>query len=377
MTPLHLLHVFPTFDSGGAQMRTVELMARLGRGFRHSVMALEGGTGIAALIPPQVDFRIEPAPPRQGSLRRASSLRGILNRLRPDLLLTYNWGSIDAAIAARLCAGIPFLHAEDGFGADEAHGLKARRVWTRRLVLPGAKAVVVPSRTLEKIALESYALGRARVRYIPNGIDLDRFQPGSSPEARDRFGIPHNAFVVGTVGHLRPEKNLSLLIEAAARTGRPELRLLIAGGGACEPQLRAAAQQAGIADRVVFTGPVADPAPVYAAMDVFALSSATEQMPVALLEAMACGLPAVCTNVGDCAMMLARYDAPFIVPPGDAAALAAALILMLDTAELRREAASTNRRLVEARFSTGAMVDRYRQLYMWAAGRGPSPEVFS
>lgn len=367
-----LMHVFPTFDLGGAQVRTLNLMVGLGRGFRHLVAAADGRAGAAAGVEDGVDFELCEAPPKAGTAETAWGYRRLLLRWKPDLLLTYNWGAIEAAMGALLGTGVPFLHCEDGFGADEAQGLKRRRVWTRRLILRGAAAVVVPSRTLERIALEQYRLPSRTVRYIPNGVDTVRFAPQSNPAAKAALGIPPEAEVVGTVGHLRPEKNLGLLIESFAGLKDRNARLLIAGGGGCLEQLRAAAERQGCQGRVVFAGLLSDPAPAYAAMDVFALSSDTEQMPVALLEAMACGLPAVCTDVGDCGWMLG--DAAVLTPPGDAAALTAALKRLLEDEGLRKRLGAQNRASCERRFSRNDMIESYRKLYLWAAGRGPAPE---
>lgn len=372
--PVTLLHVFPTFDLGGAQVRTLDLMLSLGSGFRHLVAAADGRTGAAANVAGHVDFRLCRAPAKGGTPATALGYRQLLRQLRPDLLLTYNWGAIEAAMGARLLTGIPFVHGEDGFGADEAGGLKQRRIWTRAVVLRGARGVVVPSKTLERIALEEYRLPREKVLYIPNGVDTERFAPRRDEAARAAFGLPADAKVVGTVGHLRPEKNLGLLIESFARLNDRAARLLIAGGGGCLEELRAAAGRHGCAERVIFAGMMSDPAPAYAAMDVFALSSNTEQMPVALLEAMACGLPAVCTDVGDCGWMLGAESGQFVVPAGDAGALTAALARLLASEDLRERTGKANRAACAGRFSRSEMIESYRRLYLWAAGRGPVPE---
>lgn len=374
MSPLRVLHVFSTFAPGGPQVRTVDLMHCLGPSFTHVVAAMDGVTTAAARISGEVQFKLIEAPPAGGTVSRALAARHLLLKTRPELVITYNWGAIEAAMGARLGTGIPLLHAEDGFGADESSGLKPRRVWTRRLVLRGAAGVVVPSRTLERIALEQYRLPRDKVIYIANGVDTERFAPRAGGAAKQALGIDEAVPVIGTVGHLRPEKNLVLLVEAFARLERKDARLLIAGGGPCGLELQAAAGRLGCAGRVVFTGMLADTTAVYEAMDVFALSSDTEQMPVALLEAMASGLPAVCTDVGDCAAMLEAGAPPFIVPAGDAGALAAALDCLLGDAALRSRAGEANRRRAVTAYSRAEMIARYRRLYLETAGRKTAGE---
>jgi glycosyltransferase involved in cell wall biosynthesis len=115
-----------------------------------------------------------------------------------------------------------------------------------------------------------------------------------------------------------------------------------------------------------------DPAPCLAAFDVFALSSASEQMPLALLEAMASGLPAVCTDVGDCREMLGGGGAPAVVPPGDEAAYAAALAALAARAELRAALGAANRARCVERYPADRMVRAYASLYDEALRAGRS-----
>jgi glycosyltransferase involved in cell wall biosynthesis len=370
---MRLLHVFSTFAPGGQQTRTVSLMNALREEFAHVVMAIDGCFDAVKRIAPDVEFRVEP-PPRKGALATPAGLAGTLRRLRPDLLLTYNWGAIEAVLAARLIRACPVIHAEDGFGADEAHRPKRRRAIARRWLLGGVHATVVPSRTLLRIATRWYRLSPSRVRHIPNGVDCDRFQPRRGGEARRLLGIGDGELLLAFVGHLRPEKNLSLLLEAFARARLAGARLVLAGDGPCRRDLERQAAAAGLLDRVRFAGAVPDPRLCYDSADLFVLSSLTEQMPMALLEAMACGLPVVCTDVGDCEEMLPA-GTPQVVPPGDAALLAAALRRMAESPETRASCGEANRRRALELYSQSVMVGRYRGLYQEAvrafAGRGP------
>ena len=362
-----LLHVTSSFEPGGAEVRTADLMGALGAEFRHAVVAFDGRTAVAARVPSEVGLRILPRPTGSGTLATALGFRDLFRTERPNLVLTYNWGAIEAAMGAAL-ASVPFIHAEDGFGSDEAAGLKLRRVWTRRLVLARARRVVVPSRLLESIALERYRVPRGKLLYIPNGIDTRRFQPGPRAEARAALGLADAGFTVGAVGGLRPEKGLDLLLEAFALFlrgpgGSPQARLLLVGAGPCAAQLKRQAAELGISFQVLFTGPVSDTSLYYRAFDVFCLSSLTEQMSLSLLEAMASGVAAVCTDVGDCALMLGGTADAGILPRRDASTLAAAWErLALDPA-LRESTGAANRRRCLELYSSDRMIADYRALY--------------
>ena len=345
MTAPHLLHVFSNFVPTGPELRTVELIGAFGRDFRHSILSMDGRTEAAGRLPPDVDVRILPAPPKAGSLATTRRLRKLLGDEKPDLVLTYGWGAFDTLLAARSLGFRKLIHHEEGFNEDEAEQFKRRRIWARRLVLPGAAAVVVPSLRLQNIAVDLWKLRPERVRLIPNGIRLDCFQPGQTREG-----------VVGTVGSLRAVKNHARLLEAVARV--PDVHLLLVGDGEERPALERRAAEPDLAGRVRFAGYQDSPASFYQAMDVFALSSDSEQMPVALLEAMASGLPVVSTEVGDVRMMLPPEQAPFVGPD-----LAAGIAELARDPGLRKRLGALNRKRVEERYSFEAMCAAYRGMY--------------
>ncbi|MCS7041346.1 MAG: glycosyltransferase [Bryobacteraceae bacterium] len=352
-----ILHVMWGFETGGAEMRLVRLANAMRGRFRHWIAPISGRSSATALFEPGVDWELAEVPRRATPLGFARLIR----RLRPALVQTYNWGAFDAAVGAVL-ARVPLLHTEDGFGADEAAGPKARRVWARRLVLPFAARVAVPSVTLERLALDVYRLPRSKVLRIPNGVDCSRFRPGENMALRRELGIAEDEFVAGTVGHLRPEKNYGFLLRAFAEAAIPSSRLVIAGEGPERARLRALARELGLEGRVLFPG-VVDPAPWYRMFDLFVMSSLTEQMPLALLEAMASGLPALCTDAGDTSGMLASPDLPAIVPPGDLESYVRALRQWASERELRRAAGARNRERAVREYSMAAMVERWRALY--------------
>src|SRR5579863_9956532 len=172
----NLLHVLPGFGVAGIQVRLCHIINSFGSRFRHTIVALDGNTSCLE--------RVEP-----GNLVKVCSYqrvaRNLLSELwsvrlelmagRPDLLLTYNWGSMVWALANRFGPGIPHLHFEDGFGPEEADRQLKRRVITRRFALAKAQRVVVPSQTLTCLARDHWRLSQDRILYIPNGIDTDRF----------------------------------------------------------------------------------------------------------------------------------------------------------------------------------------------------------
>jgi glycosyltransferase involved in cell wall biosynthesis len=280
-------------------------------------------------------------------------LRDAIRACRPDAVLTYNWGTIDGVIAARSLA-LPAIHTEDGFGADEAVAQKLRRVWYRRAVLRHASRVIAPSEQLRCIMRHTWRLPECRVVYIPNGVDVELFRPARGRQAR-------NEIVIGTAANLRPEKRLELLLDVFARVASAmPARLRIAGEGAERAMLEQKAGELSIADRVEFLGHQEDLLQFYHSLDVFALTSSTEQMPLSVLEAMACGLPVVSTNVGDVWNMLAEANRRFVV---GAEKLADALAILAVNEEMRAAVGQSNRERCVCHYPLAGMFEQYRRLY--------------
>jgi glycosyltransferase involved in cell wall biosynthesis len=351
---LRLLHVFTRFDTGGAQVRFVTLAGELAGRLSHAVVALSGDYQAASLVPPHVDIRYLDPPPPAPFHRRLLAYRRLLRREQPDVLLTYNWGCIEVALA-RLGSGAPHLHLEDGFGPDEAARQFRRRVWTRRLALRGSH-VFVPSAQLRALALRDWRIPPPRLHYIPNGVaprrawrtDLDHLHP--------RRGLVRIAWV----GALRPEKN-PLRVLAAFAPLHDCAVLLIIGDGPERDRVRRTVGQMGLSEHVRLLGRRSDARDLMMQCDLLALSIDTEQMPLAVLEAMDAGLPIASVDVGDVRQMVASENLPFVVPVSSAA-LSSALDELVSDPVLRRTVGAANRRRVEQSYRLDDMVRAHGDL---------------
>jgi len=356
-----VLHVFPSFAVGGAQVRFAALANRFKARWRHVVVALDGNGACAERIAGDVPFTFLTAPPTApgGTPRRLWDIRAALRRLQPDVLVTGNWGSIEWAMANLARPNTRHLHTEDGFGSDEAVAQHRRRVLARRWALRGS-TVVLPSTRLMRAALDEWQLPPGQLHLVPNGLDLGRFRPdGRAAE----LAVPGQGPIIGTVAALRPEKALDRLLRACGilRQGGTAFRLVVVGDGPERARLEALTQALGLGGQVLFLGHVARPEETYRAFDIFALSSSTEQMPFSVLEAMASGLPVVATDVGDVAAMLAQDNRPFVTPLEDAALAEALRRLLLDP-PLRLALGVANRGRAVLDFDEEAMFQTYASL---------------
>ena len=373
---VRILHCHSTFNLGGKEARCVRLMNAFGDAAEHVILsAMPDRTGARDAIDRgvKVDFPAD-APSLQGKPGpvRYAKLARYMRRF--DLVLTYNWGSFDAVMARRLLGGPPLIHHEDGFNEDEAVRLNPKRSLYRRLGLPGAFRLVVPSHRLERIARDVWHRPSERIARIPNGIALAAYRKPPVEGAIPGFARERDEIVIGTVAGLRAVKNLPRLVRAFAGMTHKAARLVIVGEGPESEAIAAEARATGVASRLLMPGFLARPADWIGHFDIFALSSDSEQQPISLIEAMAAGLPAVATDVGDVASMVADDNRPLIVDPADEAAFSAALDTFADRDDLRREIGLANREKAEALYDEQAMIAAYARLYGEAIGR---PDAFS
>lgn len=361
--PITLLHVFSTFNVGGPQVRFVKIAGRLGDRYKHLVLATDHQYAARGLAEGISSIAINDAAfDKRNTLANLPLYRRLIRASGASRLITYNWGATEWGLA-NLIAGIPHVHIEDGFGPEEVRRQLPRRVWFRRLALARAQPIVLPSRTLEKIALEHWKFPRGQVAYIPNGVDCDRFARPPDQSLCASLGLDGRVPVIGTVAGLRPEKNLGRLIRAFARVhAQGAARLVIVGTGPEQEALASLARSLGIADDVTFVGHIAEVDRILPAFSIYAISSDTEQMPISLIEAMAASLPVAAVNVGDIASMVAAENRPFITPV-DEGPLATAMADLLADPGRRRRIGSANADKARSDFSEDRMIAAYDALY--------------
>ena len=301
-------------------------------------------------------------------LRVLGLLTRRLRDLRPQIVHTHTAkaGTLGRLAARR--AAVPVVvhtfhgHVFDGyFGGAVSRGLVAVE---RRLALR-TDAVVAVSDEIARDLVERYRIApAAKVRVIPPGVDLAPFRAAAAGDgrstARRTLGIAPEARVVAWAGRMVPVKEPALALDVARRVAaaEPGVTLLLAGDGPLRAELQRSAPPC-----VRFLGSVEDIASVHAAADVVLLTSRNEGAPVALIEAAAAGRPVVATRVGGVASVVDDGRTGTLVPSGDAAGLAAAVLALLrDPAQRRAFGAAAAPRAAE-RFSTERMLDDLRALY--------------
>lgn len=363
MSQRRLLHVFSTFKVGGPQRRFAQLCAHLGPDYHHTIASMDDRWEALGLISKDVSCeKLDLSQRLNSGFETLRTARQTLNKRKPDLLVTYNWGAIEWA-AANLFPICPHVHIEDGFRPDEVEGRLWRRNLFRRLVLRGNSRVVVISETLHRIALDEWKIPTRRVQFIPNGIDVEKYRKTSSNTLAVKLGIESGDIVIGTVAALRPEKDLAALLRVFAQLDRSDgVKLLICGDGPERAELEWLTTSLQIEKDVIFMGYSDSPEDALALMHIFALSSRTEQMPLSILEAMAAGLPVASYAVGDVAGMVAQDNAPYVVPREETR-LQDALQALIGSAKLREDIGKSNFVRVGAAYTQDKMYGAYRSLF--------------
>jgi glycosyltransferase involved in cell wall biosynthesis len=264
--------------------------------------------------------------------RGGAALAARILRLRPDVVhgqdrragwIVRGLGPAQRARSVYTLHGVPdgLSDLVEGNGRaaprrrrDGLYYLRGERLVTRW----SGGVVVVPSQAVARYAVEHVGLPPGRVRVVRNGVDPAAWTPAEAVPAR-----ADGRLVVAWVGLLGPVKRVDVLLQAVQQV--PGVSVLLAGDGPLRGEVEREVQRLGLGERVNMLGMVADVRPVLAAADLFALTSAAENLPLALLQAMSSGLPSVATAVGGVPELVRDDVDGWLVPPGDVAATATAL----------------------------------------------------
>ena len=363
-----VLFVITTTDVGGTETVLRELTLRLDRSaFNPLVCSLCAGGRVAREIVaagiPVLTLGMAD-PPRIRELGPATvRLARLIDHLEVDLVQAFLYrANVIAGLAARLSRRRPVVVA----GQRSLTPLRGRpAALAARLTRRFTDHVVAVSDAVRNELIRVEGLDPARIAVIPNGVDTTRYRLADREAARAHLGIPTDAFVVAGVGRLSPEKGFHDLIESAAlaRGRGVPVQIVLAGDGPERKRLAAQATSLGLDGTVRFLGMRTDPAPVYAAADIFALPSQEEGSPNALLEAMACACAVLASNVGGVPAIVEHERSGLLVPPRSPSAFADALVRLAEQPHLRERLGREARRQVTTRFSMAAMVDAHAQLY--------------
>jgi glycosyltransferase involved in cell wall biosynthesis len=356
-------HVLSSLRIGGGERVALELAGGQAEA-RHDVM-------VVSLAPPPDGPLTEAFRARGVTVHRVAKRPGVdptlplrlaalFRRERVTVVHTHNRLPLIYGAAAGRLAGAVVIHTRHGPG-----GGTRREQWLRRGAGKLLHAYVAVSPALRDLAERLGDCEARKLSVIENGVDLERFSVGPEQRraARAALGIPESAWVVGSVGRLAVEKDYPLLVRAAAPLLGPDARLVIVGDGEESATIRAEVAARGVEPYVLLPGARDDVPRYMAALDVFALSSRMEGLPLVSLEAMAAGLPVVAPAVGGLPALIEDGRNGFLFPVGDEAALRERFRTLRADPEAARAVGARGLAHTHERHSREAMVRRYLALY--------------
>ena len=357
--PITIAHVLVSMQPGGGPQHVLDAASGLrARGWRPIVAGPPG-----AMVARFREAGLQTIPVRADRLGPGATLALLRLIRREDVRLVHSHGKgagLHARLAARL-AGVPAIHTLHGIHHERYTGpVRAAYLGLERRLSRWTRAVVNVSRAQEAEGLALGLFTRAQSRVILNGVDVGRLGARALErwDARAELGVAQDACVVGTAARLDAVKRLDLLLHALATL--PAAMLVLIGDGPEAPALRALAERLGVAARVCFAGAMVDAARLFHAFDVFAASSSKEGMPLAVIEAMALGLPVVATDIAAHREALGPSAGLVDATPG---ALAQRLGEVLADAALRARLGAENRTRARSELDARTMVVALEGLY--------------
>ena len=372
--PLRVLYVVPDLGIGGAERHVTTLLPGLDRSrFTPSAICIgRAGALFPDLVAAGVPVRALGRTKREALLALLDLVRE-MRRTRPDIVIVRGY---NAEVLGRIAAAVTkvprvvvWVH---NHGDTTPRGF--RRVVDRLLDRVTDAYYGVAEAQMDYLT-KDLGFPPAKVRVIYNGVDPVRFDPIAprDPALLAELGIAPDESVVGVLAALRPEKDHAMVLEAfrIVVDAMPAARLLIVGDGVERSRLEKLAADLGLTERVIFAGNRSDIPAVLGLVDVIALGSYTiECFPMALLESMASGRPAVCTAVGGVSEMVEAGVTGYLVPPRDPGAFAERLLALLQDPDTARRFGAAARAVVEARFSLEQSVRAAAAALEETAGRG-------
>lgn len=379
MTPrLRVLFVLTDLHGGGAQRVLLRILEALDRArFEPRLVVIERAGAFVERVPP--DVPVLDAGKGRGRLRVTwiRRLAALLRASRPDVVVSFLWFSNGACLLARWLNGmaVPLVLSErvtiDGSGESILDEFLRRRIiqrWYRH-----ADGLIANSGDLACQLVRRASVPASRVVAIPNPVDIAGIRMQARADIAERDArLPLDRPLVVALGRLVAQKGFDLAVRSMALVTRP-CRLVIIGEGPEDGRLRRLAHRLGVADRVHFTGFLANPFPLLRRSTIFVLPSRYEGFPNALVEAMALGVPCIAARcpTGPEEILTDGVDG-FLVPMEDASALAVAVDRVLSDADLRSRVGGAAARR-SADFEARRIVQRYEAVIECAASRGGLP----
>jgi glycosyltransferase involved in cell wall biosynthesis len=373
MIPRTVVHYVDSDTFGGSEESALHLMAALDPARWRAVLFHHPSPGIARLVEGAarlgVVTRALPRPTEGQAWGPVQQLRRALLDERPAVFHAHlSWPlACKYGVLAAWLARVPAIVGTAQLYIDfyQVRG-GARQQW---LMMRAMHRVIAVSDEVREQYRRKLRVPKSKLAVVRNGIPIPRSPEAPDPALRADLVRGRPDFVVLTPARFHEQKGHAYLLEAAAQV--PDVTFVLAGDGELRPAMEQRARELGIIDRCVFLGHRSDVPDLLAAADIFVLPSLFEGLPLSVLEAMAAPRPVIATAIGGTDEAIVDGETGLLVPPRDAAALAAAIRRLRAEPALARQLAERARARVEAQFSSEAMAHGVMQVYESVVGPRP------
>jgi sugar transferase (PEP-CTERM/EpsH1 system associated) len=370
---IKILHVIDSLDVGGMERVVIDVANGLDPARFEQIVCCLSRRGEAAGFLREGVRCLDLGKGAKADHLMPLKIAQVIRREKPDIVHSQSWSGVDTAIARLMTPGVKLVHSEHGRHVPYVQAESWKRRIARRCLYHLADSVFAISGEVREFYCRETGFPVERMAVIPNGIDVRRIDEAITDGVREGLGIAKDDFVIGTVARLDATKDPLTLVRAFAKLRREQpdstLKLLIVGDGSERTHLETFVAEQGLNGAVVFTGLRHDVPRLLGAMNVFALSSLSEGMPITVLEAMAARLPVVATNVGALPELVEEGSTGFLTAPQDAEAMANRLARVSQNPEMASSFGSRARQKVEREFSLDQILRRYADLYAAVVGQ--------
>jgi sugar transferase (PEP-CTERM/EpsH1 system associated) len=355
---IHIVHIVYSFGTGGMEHVIANVITGLMAGYKHTLICLTCAGDSTKLLPKKVEI-IELNKPDGNSFLFIIKLAKLLNVIHPDIVQAYNWSGMDAIIASRIVRVRNIIQSEHGWDINDPNGLSLKRKLFRRFISKSISISTCVSKQMSNWLIDDVKVC-CPVTQIYNGVDVNRFCPGSGAEAKCRLGLAKNDFVLGIVGRLDPIKMHGILIRVCSRLQKRfhNIKLLIIGEGPEEEKLKKLSGA-----NVYFLGNCLNVNDLLKTLDVFVLPSVNEGFSCAITEAMATGIPVIASNVGGNNELIGHGETGFLYEFGDELKLENYIEMYYKYPELAKRHGQAGRKKILKFFRNDDMITAYDNLY--------------
>jgi glycosyltransferase involved in cell wall biosynthesis len=369
--PIKVAHVITGLGIGGAErfLRTLAVAVDRTKYDLHFFCVVSGGKLIPEIE--KLGYQVHVIPcynwerkiPFRFVLGNIWKLIRIFRREKFDIVHTHLYRANMIGRIAALLAGVPYIYATE-------HNTNAWKkpvdiFWDKFLAHFSDKIISV-SEYVRYFTINQERLNPEKVLTLWHGIWLRDFdEVNSRLETRDRLGFHSKQPIIGSIGRLVPQKGYNFFIEAlpAILNKFPDAQFMIVGDGPLKDELTDQAKYLGLQSNLTFTGFRKDIPHLLKAMDIFTLMSLWEGFGIVLIEAMACSLPVVATNVGPIPEVVIHNETGLLIEPEKPKEISKALIRMLENPQLIRQFGANGRKRVEAHFTAEKMIENLEKIY--------------